>query len=347
MAEADWKKLAQQAFLETGRGAGLELEAGQAMKVWRLRLESGHPPGEVLQPMDLLLRSAGALVEAQAWLALGTQVGSFEKPGPLAEVDRVIVGAGAAYEGEGQWPESVRRFAQQLAAGEAPVRLEWDVPDDAEAGAIVQAAMVLAEGFTENLVAHLQRNLQAEVSILDEDRPSVSAEACFEALRQHGDDFEDFIDWKADWPCSVAGFLQLTSLLSAFDSLFPPGVSREEFVRKPSTSGASFELEEVTDPEDRTRFLVSRAVTNILSWRLDLWDERTYRRLEAVGNAFWDLCRREFQENRDAGMAFSEAESRAEWQRLLTAWETRIRFEENTARLRYVEEVERERREVG
>jgi hypothetical protein len=284
-----------------------------------LRLTGGDPPFSIEES----LLAVGTLVERRGWLEIGAQIGYFEAVAPLDDEDRKLVAEAAGHSGKGKWPAWFRRFGAELDSRSISRHLPEGVPVGEPATlAIFQAALILADEFRDPLLASLQRSLQVPQSPLDEGEAVVSAEEVLEAIAaaSEGDSLT-----QQSLPRCVGGFLSLVDLLAAFDNLFP------ELEDLAFIIDGKFTVRRETDTENAGRAALSKVTANLLSWRLNLWDETTVRRLLVVSNAFWDLCGREFGQSPEPKPRWSALESRRALVGMLERWRDRADAEPEDA----------------
>lgn len=310
--QPEWQRFAREKFIEEMSDEDADRESGRSLDVLRkVELDSES----FLQLVHSVLPAAAALVEQRGWLVIGASIGCFDEAPPLDEADRRIMLA-AAESSEGVWPPWLRRFAASAAGGDISAYVPETLRSASTASlAIFQAAFVLAAEFKDPLLVALQRALHERTSVLDRPVEPVSAEAVFEAMETSVDMSWQELRSQQRPSRLVAGFLQLTDLLAAFDALFP------------------FDNTISVPPRPATdRDAISRMTANLLMWRLNLWSEAVVRRLEVISAAFWDLCGREFARYPELSFRWAPPEARAELDRLLHAWRERSDVEPGSPR---------------
>jgi hypothetical protein len=268
---------------------------------------------------ELTLLAVGPLVESRGWLEIGRQIGYFDQIPPFDSVYRELAVRAAGFSGEGSWPDWFRNFAAELGKGNVSnlVQEHLSLRDPAILS-LFQAAFILADGFGDSLIASLQSSLQLPKSVLDNEEAQTSSKEVFAAIEGA---LNDDSDSQASLARCVGGFMQLIDLLGAFDSLFSglDDVHGFRVIDRRVVSPSQ------PDAEVRDRLALATTTANLLTWRLNLVDERTVGRLHAVSEVFWDLCEREFARYPNLSIRWSAIESRREMVQMLERWRSRAR----------------------
>ena len=219
--EPTLRKFSTARFYQDGLGARLEKQGETAMAILRL---VGPTSDEVLNLLNspTTFIAVNAWIERAGWHALGAQIGCFDALEPFSEDDRSLLSKALEFSDALDRPKPFRDLARDLSRGDTPKLLELDVPySDPETLAIFQAAMTVADGFTDPLVASLQLSLQVGESVLNGDQKQVDGAEVLMALEQSRDDTSDAHYVRPNLRKSVAGLLRLIELLAALDDIFP------------------------------------------------------------------------------------------------------------------------------
>ncbi len=266
-------------------------------------------PDEEMYLEDIYLFSHALAIERRGLFDIGRAIGyfepnsRFEQPGLDAKIIETYS------QGPEKWPLWFSDYART-----AELNLKFDCDEllsEVDTPSIIslfQSTLLLSYKFYDRLIFYLQRALQDTYSPLDETDIVVKTDELW-AQFQYRDGDEVVGHTIKNVSRCVAGLIELTKLLSAFNDIFSPYLSTE--IRRASTN---------------KRVLI-QATSNLLAWRLNLNDQRTNQRLKTVTELFWQVCRDEFAANLQSNVIFAEGPSRQILAKVFADWKSRSNAE--------------------
>jgi hypothetical protein len=301
MASAEeLRQFATARFLQESVDAAPDEEDSQLWSVYRLVPE--EISGNLI---DSAMRSVGAVVEREGWHSLGARLGYLNDPQPIDDGDRDTIRSVLNSPEVGAWPAWFRNFATLLLAGTSTKGLWSDIPVvEPEMIPVFQAAMVLAGGLRDRYISRLQLFLQGSDSPLDNQPGKADAEMVFVQFENDPEQNPGVGRVIPALPQCVAGFFKLIEIMASFDDLFAD-VGEFEFG---NTAQGFTQVPEVY-PGSAGRFAIARATANLVTWRLNLRDQRTVNRLAVVMDAFWNICELQLRQHLPPGVRWSSTGS--------------------------------------
>jgi hypothetical protein len=255
---------AAQQFYRQGMGRSLTGEISYLNNISLLQsIFSQNDPARDYLNDDRVLTSVAELIETMSWYQLGTQIGYFsDSEIETPKIPRLISEVVRAH-GPDAWAPPFRQIASRFVESALRPFEESISFEDSSALAIFQAAIIAAEQFREPLVVNLTKYLNSSDS---SPLQSADPQQVFMALEYYTGPMRD--DFTSD--ALVAGLLRLIDGMDSIISIFPAEIRKNE--------------------DNSARRILGTRVVQLLSWRVDLWDERKAFKLTELINLFWQVC---------------------------------------------------------
>jgi hypothetical protein len=245
---------------------------------------------------DEFMSSVAEVIETITWHQIGAEIGYFTEP-DIETLDLPKRVAEVVHSEEAsQWASPFQSIAQRFVRNDIPLRLSELVPyDDPSALAVFQSALTAAEQFREPLIDNLTRYLNSTGPVPD--LSPINTEHVFMSFEH----YEERMRSNFDSSILAAGLLRLIEALQAILTIFPPEIRTAE--------------------DNSARKILGTRVVQLLSWRVDLSNNRKIEKLTALVDLFWQACRSE-AEKHPRELSFRIEESAENLRSLLNAWNT-------------------------